>query len=204
MLLMIFFVLLLGITMQRQKLMTVTQNAATKVIPSISIIQTQPVSVKSSQPLSEQAAAKVESDLTNMFYSDQSRQGITVERNSQNIILTFPEQIIFDSGQAQLKPTIQPVLEKVAIFILDHSSLAVEIHGHTDNRPINNRQYPSNWELSADRANQVAKTLVKLGIDPTKLSIKGFGEYHPLVTNDSDVNRLKNRRVEIKFSIVEA
>jgi chemotaxis protein MotB len=68
--------------------------------------------------------------------------------------------------------------------------------------PIHNQRYPSNWELSADRATQVAKSLVQLGINPVKISAKGFGEYHPLYSNDSDAGRLKNRRVELQFSLI--
>jgi len=80
--------------------------------------------------------------------------------------------------------------------------LAVEVQGHTDDRPINNMRYPSNWELSADRAMGVSKALIGLGVNPTRLSVKGFGEYRPHVPNDSDDHRLNNRRVEIQFSIL--
>ena len=61
--------------------------------------------------------------------------------------------------------------------------------------------YPSNWELSADRATQVAKSLIRRGINPAQVSVKGFGEHRALVPNDSEFNRLRNRRVEIHFNI---
>jgi len=132
----------------------------------------------------------------------QDRQSVTVERRSTYVVISFPEHILFDSGQAEVKVTVQPLLKKVASVILNHPGLAVAIHGHTDDRPIHNRRYPSNWELSVDRAARVAGTLVQMGIAPAHLSLKGFGEDRPLHANDSDDNRLKNRRVEIQFSLV--
>ena len=127
-----------------------------------------------------------------------------MERRSHSIIVTFPERIMFDSGRSELKGAVRPFLEKVALFILNHPDVSIEIQGHTDDRPINSPRFPSNWELSADRATQVAKALVGLGTDPSRLSVRGFGEYRPLVANDNDLNRLKNRRVEIQFSLLPA
>ena len=160
----------------------------------------QPIVLAAPEPSSQDTAALLEADLLEMLGNNQGQQGITVERRSNYIVLTFPEQIIFDSGQAHLKPTVSPVLAKVAVFIQSHTGLILEIQGHTDDRPIHNERYPSNWELSADRATQVAKALMNLGIAPTLISTKGFGEYHPLYPNDNELSRLKNRRVELQFS----
>jgi chemotaxis protein MotB len=202
MLLMICFVLLFGITLNQKNTVAATPTVPEKqervtLAESTPLPLIQPESVERSR---QAAAVLLEADLLQILGSNQARQGITVERRSNYVVLTFPEQIIFDSGQAKLKPTVSPVLEKVAVFIQSHSGLLLEIQGHTDNRPINNRRYPSNWELSADRATQVAKALMNLGIPPTIVSTKGFGEYHPLYPNDSEQNRLKNRRVELQFS----
>ena len=205
MLLMICFVLLFGITLHQQdKIGAKPPASVEKILPVAAVIkQTDPLPKDVPDPAGR-AAASLKSDLLAVLEGDQNTDQIAVESHSRYIILTFPEQIIFDSGQARLKPSARPVLEKIASFIQDHSSLSVEIHGHTDDLPINSRQYPSNWELSADRATQVAKALIQFGIDPTSLSTKGFGEYHPLYPNDSEANRLKNRRVELKFSLSES
>lgn len=204
MLLMICFVLLFGITLKQQVPSPLSPATPIQVTKSVSIISEQkliPAAAVNSD--ANKTTSSLENDLLGILGENQDQKGITIERHFQHIILTFPEQIIFDSGQAQLKSSAQPVLEKVAFFIHTHGSLSVEIHGHTDDLPINNRRYPSNWELSADRATQVAKALVRFGIDPTRLSTKGFGEYHPIHPNDSDAHRFKNRRVELKFSISE-
>jgi chemotaxis protein MotB len=152
----------------------------------------------------KQAVSTLEDDLHNMLGNREDRQGVTVERRSQFIVITFPEQILFDSGQAQMKTAVGPTLGKVAVFIINHPDLSVEVQGHTDDRPIRSQRYPSNWELSADRAIQIAKTLVELGANPQQIAAKGFGEYHPIVPNISDTDRLKNRRVEIQFSLPHA
>jgi len=188
MLLMICFVLLFGMSLYRQK------EAAVAAVPPAAATMPVPAAP---EPPTTQAASSLESDLLAVLADD--RRDVTVERRSTYIVLTFPERIMFDSGQAEVKATVQPLLEKVAAVILDRPEMVVAIHGHTDDRPIHNRRYASNWELSVDRATQVARALVQTGIQPTKLSIKGYGEDHPLYPNDSDDNRMKNRRVEIQF-----
>jgi chemotaxis protein MotB len=205
MLLMICFVLLFGITYRQQITVPVSSPENSQHPKMIAVPPEQKLpSVMTSNPVMTEMTSSLESDLSTIIGNNQDGSGVSIERHSQYIILTFPEQIIFDSGQARIKHSAQPVLEKVADFIRTHSGLAVEIQGHTDDLPINNRRYPSNWELSADRATQVAKALMQFGISPTRLSTRGFGEYHPLYPNDTDFNRLKNRRVELKFSLSES
>ncbi|MGV8058498.1 MAG: flagellar motor protein MotB [Smithellaceae bacterium] len=205
MLLLIFFVLLFGITIKQQSTPPTSTSPQTEKVLPAAVTKEQPVSQQVfSAPTGDAANASLAADLTGIIDGHSGLQGITVARHSQYVVLTFPEQIIFDSGQAQLKSAAQPVLEQVAVFIKNHPNMSVEIQGHTDNRPIASRRYPSNWELSADRATQVAKSLVQLGINPAKISTKGFGEYHPLYDNSNDFERLKNRRVELQFSLTPA
>ena len=202
MLLMIFFVVLFGMGLNRKEpaqqplhagLIAQTESKAHRVAEQ----ETTP------SPSSQNAdlSASLEKDLIAALNPEKGRQGVTVERIADLVLLTFPEQIVFDPGQAQLKSSAQTTLNKVASFIRERPYLIVEIQGHADDRPIHSTRYPSNWELSLDRATQVAKALMDRGIAPAQLSVKGFGEYRSLVPNDSDENRLKNRCVEIQFSI---
>jgi chemotaxis protein MotB len=205
MLLLIFFVLLFGLTLHQQSKTVAPPPLPVNAIPVMpaSSTETQPSPPEAIPGFSPtEAASSLESDLVAMLGDNQVEQGVTVERRSQSIVVTFPERIMFDSGLSQMKPSVRPLLEEVSVFILGHPEVSIEIQGHTDDRPISNQRYPSNWELSADRASQVAKALVQQGIDPQRLSIKGFGEYRPRYANDSDLNRLKNRRVEIQFSLI--
>ncbi|MEN6620907.1 MAG: OmpA family protein [Smithella sp.] len=202
MLLMIFFVLLFGLTLKQQ-------NNSSPILSLPRTGQEQPVTAIKEQPAVRQLPPEpvgnktdiLASDLQGIIDNNSMLQGMTVTRHSQFVILTLPEQIIFDSGRAELKSSILTKLEQVAAFIQNHPDLSVEIQGHTDNIPISSRRYPSNWELSADRATQVAKALISLGINPSKISTKGFGEYKPLYSNNTDYERLKNRRVELQFSL---
>lgn len=203
MLLLIFFVLLFGMALKQQgSTVSPPSPQAEQVLP-VAVAKEQPVVQQvSSSPAANDATKSLESDLLNVIDDNAGLQGITVARHSRFVVLTLPEQISFDSGQAQLKSSALTKLGQVAFFIQNHPNLSVEIQGHTDDRPISNRHYPSNWELSADRATQVAKSLVSLGVNPTKISTKGFGEYQPLYSNSSDADRLKNRRVELQFSLI--
>ena len=203
MLLLIFFVLLFGLILHRESLAVAPPPIpANPAVPASSAAKrpSPPETIPGLSPT--EATSSLESDLVGMLGDNQVKEGVTVERRSHSIVVTFPERIMFDSGLSQLKPSVHPLLEKVTAFILGHPEVSIEIHGHTDDRPISNQRYPSNWELSADRASRVAKALVQQGIHPQRLSIKGFGEYRPRYPNDSDLNRLKNRRVEIQFSLI--
>ena len=201
-LLVIFFVLLFGLTWQQQN------QPATGPPPKAEAIATPAppaqetgVSKIVDQPTPEKASENLESALSDSLGLKSEESGITLERRGPELVLTFPERIAFDTGQAVLKPTTEPILEKMGAFIFDRPELWVEIHGHTDDRPIRTPRYPSNWELSTDRATQVAKSLIRRGVNPTQVSVKGFGEHRALVPNDSEFNRLRNRRVEIHFNI---
>lgn len=182
MLLMVCFVLLFGLSLQKQK-----ETAAAPPAPAAAPAERAP-----------QDAEALERELLAVVGRE-----VTLERRATQIVLTFPERILFDSGQAEVRGDAGPLLEQVAAVVRSRPALAVAIHGHTDDRPIRSRRYASNWELSVDRATQVARALVGMGIEPARLSIRGFGEERPLAANDSDENRTRNRRVEIQFSLAQ-
>lgn len=203
MLLMIFFVFLIAVPLVGASKPVISPPVA---VPAPALMTATPPAAPSAVETAERkgvhAAAALENDLQNILGVQEDRQGVTVERRSQFLVITFPEQILFDSGKAQMKADAGLTLERVAAFIISHPELSVEVQGHTDDRPIRSERYPSNWELSADRATQVAKTLLQLGASPRQVATKGFGEYHPVVPNISDADRMKNRRVEIQFSML--
>jgi chemotaxis protein MotB len=195
MLLVIFFVILFSMELQKHppNISARAESKESQIEKEVRAINTDPSLLSMS--------ASIEKDLIATLNREKGQQDLTVKRVAGLVTLTFPERIVFDPGQAQLKPSAQTTLDKVASFIKERPYLIVEVQGHTDDQPINNTRYPSNWELSVDRATQVAKALIGLGVDPSQFSVKGFGEYHALNPNDSDENRFKNRRVEIQFSI---
>jgi chemotaxis protein MotB len=199
-LLVIFFVLLFGMAFQQQQ-------KGSHSSPQAAAVQME----SQENPIDRQAAStpdyaskgkldSFEEDLRAVIGDKENREMLTVARQADNLILTFPERIVFDSGRAELKPSVRPILEKIGSLALDQSYLLLEVQGHTDDRPINTERYPSNWELSVGRATQVVKALIGLGLDPARISVRGFGEYRTRYPNDSNLNRSKNRRVEIQFS----
>jgi len=104
--------------------------------------------------------------------------------------------ILFPSGAGAFAPAAEPVLDKLA-EVLKPFPNPIRVEGHTDDRPIRTAAFPSNWELSAARAASVVHQFTKAGIDPLRLEIVGFGEFHPRQPNDSNENRNANRRVAI-------
>jgi chemotaxis protein MotB len=110
------------------------------------------------------------------------------------------DKILFDSGQADVKPEGLAVLKRVVEILMTVTDKVIRIEGHTDNIPIAGalaKRYPTNWELSAARALNVTRYLEKEGIDPTILSAAAFGEYQPVAENDTPEGRAKNRRIAI-------
>ncbi|MBU5454788.1 OmpA/MotB family protein [Caproiciproducens sp. MSJ-32] len=122
---------------------------------------------------------------------------ITIEDNERGVIVELKDNILFESASSQLKADSRAVLDKVSELLasIDNDIL---VEGHTDNVPINTYDFPSNWELSADRAVNVVRYFVEeKGLDPTRFSASGYGEYHPVAPNDTYENKAKNRRVNI-------
>jgi chemotaxis protein MotB len=104
--------------------------------------------------------------------------------------------ILFPSGSGAFAAQAEPVLDKLG-EVLKPFPNPIRVEGHTDDRPIRTSAFPSNWELSAARAASVVHQFTKQGIDPLRLEIVGFGEFHPRQPNDSVDGRNANRRVAI-------
>lgn len=115
----------------------------------------------------------------------------------EGLVITITESVLFDPGSAVLKPNAVPILLELS-KILSGIPNDLRIEGHTDNTPIRTSIYPSNWELSAARSASVARFLIdRGGIDPRRVAIAGYGQYKPIVPNDTPEHRALNRRVDI-------
>jgi len=125
---------------------------------------------------------------------------VQVERFRDQLRVDVVDELLFDSGEAELKPAGQAVLNKVGAILHKAEGRSIEVQGHTDNVPIMGalaKRYPSNWELSAARAVNVTRFLQSSGVDPKRLSAAAHSEYQPRVGNDTDEGKRKNRRIEI-------
>lgn len=138
---------------------------------------------------------------------DEIEEGlIDVESQMNRIVIRIREKGSFNSGDARLNRAFIPILDKIR-DVLAKTNGRLAVAGHTDNIPINTPRYRSNWELSTSRATSVVHELLKTGeIPPGRFVLEGYAETQPLTTNDTAVNRAKNRRVEIivlKSTILE-
>jgi len=121
---------------------------------------------------------------------------VTVHRENMWLEIEINADILFPSGSSGFSPEAEPVLDKLA-KVLSAFPNPIRVEGHTDNRPIRTTAFPSNWELSAARSASVVHQFTRVGIDPLRLEIVGFGEFRPKQSNDSSAGRNANRRVAI-------
>lgn len=131
--------------------------------------------------------------------SEINDQQVKLQMMDKGLVISFVADVIFDSGKAKIKTEAYPVLDKVARVLTENvPQLNIGIEGHTDNVPVKLSKWKSNWELSSARSLSVLHYLAdKKGISPDRLSAIGYGEYHPVDSNDTRVGRQANRRVEI-------
>jgi len=122
---------------------------------------------------------------------------IEVEGYNDRVLIRIREKGSFGSGKSDLKPAFAPILEQIAVVLKQRDGHFI-IAGHTDDIPIETRQFRSNWDLSAKRAATVVHFFIQRGdIDPERMEIRAHSDNQPLVPNDSWENRATNRRVEI-------
>lgn len=114
--------------------------------------------------------------------------------------LSINGAVLFDSGKAELKREILPILSNVGDMLSGYKDRRIVIEGHTDNVPISNSTYKNNMELSWFRANSVWEYMVnKKGLSPKTVEVSGRGEYSPIADNKTAEGRARNRRVEFKI-----
>ena len=116
-------------------------------------------------------------------------------------------EILFKSGSAEIGEKgkaklseISNLLKSITKKIPSKINWIIQVEGHTDNVPISNNEYPSNWELSVARAIAVARIMIENDIEPNRINVAGYGEFRPLVKNDDETSRNKNRRIELKLT----
>lgn len=125
---------------------------------------------------------------------------ITAEVMNRGLLIRFPDNALFDSGNAELKEPAMEALTVIGNILLEEPFIerVVSVEGHTDNVPMRSAEFPSNWELSTTRATNVIRFFLdEVGITPKRLSASGYGEYYPIATNETADGRSQNRRVDI-------
>ncbi|SFA74812.1 flagellar motor protein MotB [Clostridium frigidicarnis] len=128
---------------------------------------------------------------------------LQIKEDERGVILQIKDSILFESGKAELKDNSLPMLSTIS-ELMGTLPNNIIVEGHTDNVPINNYIFKSNWELSTTRAVNVVKFFIEnKGQNPVRFTAAGYGEFKPIVANDSDENKAKNRRVNILLVVPE-
>lgn len=126
---------------------------------------------------------------------------LKLRQAQSRVVVTILDHVLFDSGQATLKPTGMKVLDQLSTALGKISDKEIHVEGHTDNRPIRGplaKRYPTNWELSSARATTVVRYLIEqTGLPAASLSAVGLADTKPVATNDTEASRGENRRIEI-------
>lgn len=119
----------------------------------------------------------------------------------------FQSEVLFDSGSAEINPegreelaTLARELLDIARQIPDDVDWILQVNGHTDIRPIQTREFPSNWELSSARAISVVKYLISRGVPPERLAAAGYAQYQPIDARHDEIAYRRNRRIEMKLT----
>ncbi len=162
-------------------------NAKPKMIPSEAVSTNDPV-IRRMREIMTKINPNLKGDISEVKI---------VESSHGTIMISLPESILFQSGEARVRSEALPFLQTIAQILIEMDR-HIRILGHTDNVPIRTAQFPSNWELSAGRAVMVVRIFSELyGVPITHLSATGLADAKPIATNDTPEGRTKNRRVEI-------
>jgi chemotaxis protein MotB len=169
------------------------------------IVLLQKEKVKEVQSLSEEKEKEVseleqaKKELEESLKKEIGDYKAKLQMTERGLVITFVSEIFFDSGKDMVKEDGKLTLGKVAeVLKKDVPNSPVAVEGHTDNDPIRHSGWKSNWELSSSRALAVLHYLIdQCRVNPQMLSANGYGQYHPVVANDTPQNKGKNRRVEI-------
>ncbi|WP_445489882.1 flagellar motor protein MotB [Niallia sp. 03133] len=137
---------------------------------------------------------KVNSYINEKKLTDKLETSLTDE----GLLVSIRDNVLFASGSAEIRNHDKNVVAEISKLLVMDPPRSIIISGHTDNVPIHNSKYESNWELSVSRAINFMKLLLKNDqLDPSAFSAKGYGEFKPIASNKTEKGREKNRRVEI-------
>ncbi|TAL39028.1 MAG: endoflagellar motor protein [Spirochaetes bacterium] len=137
-------------------------------------------------------------ELAKQLESEISKGQIRLKKLHNKLIINIDDKISFDSGSAQLKKEILPALDKITRILAEYPENTIMVEGHTDNIPIFTAQFRDNWQLSTERALAVlGYLLLNKKLNAGRFGAAGFADFHPIVPNDTDVNRSLNRRVDL-------
>jgi chemotaxis protein MotB len=140
---------------------------------------------------------RIQRELEQTLSSQLAAGTVSIHMGRDGLVISLREAGFFASGSATPSPATLATLRQIAAS-LGQSPYDLRIEGHTDNIPIHNVEFDSNWELSTARATRIARMFLDLKVlPPERISAAGFAEFHPIASNASDEGRAENRRVDL-------
>jgi chemotaxis protein MotB len=151
------------------------------------------------QKAAAEARAATYRKLTDQLRSMIDAGQLQVKIRKGRMLISLPNDVLFDSGSAVLKKAGMDAVASVAKALVGLEGRQFLVAGHTDDKPIHTARFPSNWELSTARAVTVTRALVAANMKPDSLGAVGYGEFDPVAANDTPDHRAQNRRIEIQL-----
>lgn len=146
----------------------------------------------------QEGLAEIQKNINAYVQENGLSDQITTSLTYEGLSLTIRDNILFESGSADVGPDNMKVAQELSKLLEMDVPRSIIISGHTDNIPIHNSEYESNWELSVMRAINFLKVLLENeNLQPELFTTKGYGEFQPIATNETKEGRAKNRRVEV-------
>jgi len=139
----------------------------------------------------------IQKQLAGALAPEIQRHEVVLAANRDGLVISLREIGFYDSGSANLRVTSEAAVQRIAELLCNQPN-NIRVEGHTDNVPIHNAQFASNWELSTARAvDMIELFITKYKLAATRLSAAGYAEFHPVAKNDTVEGRAQNRRVDI-------
>jgi chemotaxis protein MotB len=139
----------------------------------------------------------IQKQLTRALAPEIERHEVVLKENRDGLVISLREIGFYESGSANLRATSEAAVQTIA-QVLSAQGNNIRIEGHTDNVPIHNAQFASNWELSTARATEMTRLFItQFNLPATRLSAAGYAEYHPAASNETADGRAQNRRVDV-------
>jgi chemotaxis protein MotB len=146
--------------------------------------------------ITERSTAELETLVSRELAAELAAHRLELIVDRRGVTLSVPEAGTFATGRDELSEAAHDLVGRIAAT-LDRFPNAVRVEGHTDDVPIHNVRFTSNWDLSAARASRVVEFLIARGLEPDRLSATGYAEFHPRVANRSPESRASNRRIDL-------
>jgi len=139
----------------------------------------------------------IQAELEKALAPEIKKHVVDIKPKKEGLVVSLREMGFYESGSSTMRESSIPAIDRLANVIVPRAE-SLRIEGHTDNIPIHNAHFPSNWELSTARASNLVRLFIdRYRVEPNRLSAAGYAEFHPVDDNDTPEGRARNRRIDI-------